>query len=290
MKCNDAASMLKICESEKISISEYMIRFEMDSSERPREEIIGQMTAIWEVMKSSSHRAFEDPDRISLKITNNDALLLYSAIQDQKIYLSELVAHGMCYALSVSALNASMGRVAACPTGGSCGVVPGSLEALRQVKGVRENVIIRSLFTASAVGAVISEKATLAGAVGGCQAEVGTATAMAAAAVCDCLGADSWVCFEAASIALKSLMGLVCDPVASLVESPCTKRNANGVAIAYASAEMALCGIKSIIPFDEVVDAMDKVGDMMASELRETSLGGLAQTKTAINLSETIFK
>ena len=188
-------------------------------------------------------------------------------------------------ALSVATYNACMGKIVAAPTAGSCGILPAVLiTALRELKKPRENVV-RSLFTAGTVGMVIASRATLSGAEGGCQAECGSASAMAAAALAEICGGTPDDCINACAFALKSQLGLVCDPVAGLVEAPCIKRNATGAALAWTAADMALSGIRSVIPADEVIDAMKSVGDQMPACLRETSEGGLAATPTGCDIA-----
>jgi L-serine dehydratase len=188
-------------------------------------------------------------------------------------------------ALSVATYNACMGKIVAAPTAGSCGILPAVLiTALRELNKPRENVV-RSLFTAGAVGMVIASRATLSGAEGGCQAECGSASAMAAAALTEICGGTPDDCINACAFALKSQLGLVCDPVAGLVEAPCIKRNATGAALAWTAADMALSGIRSVIPADEVIDAMKSVGDQMPACLRETSEGGLAATPTGCDIA-----
>jgi L-serine dehydratase len=185
------------------------------------------------------------------------------------------------YALAISEHNACMGRIASCPTAGSCGILPGALLALAETKGLDDEALISALFNAAAVGMVIAKNATLSGAKGGCAAECGSAGAMAASAVTELLGGTPEMCATACALALKAVMGLVCDPVAGLVEVPCVKRNASGAVLAFVAAELALAGIPSAIPADEVILAMKSVGSMMHESLRETSRGGIAVSKTA---------
>lgn len=191
-------------------------------------------------------------------------------------------------ALSVSEANASMGKIVACPTAGSCGIVPAMAYALRKVKNIPEESLVDGLIVAGAIGTCVAQKVSISGAVAGCQAEIGTATAMASSMAVYSLSKNSTKVSHAAALSLKSLMGLVCDPVGGFVEVPCVKRNAVAVNIAIATAEMALSGIESVIPFDEVVQAMARVGGLLAEELRETGTGGIASTKTAISFMEKI--
>ena len=192
-------------------------------------------------------------------------------------------------ALAVSELNAAMGRIVAAPTAGSCGILPAALLTMQAEKQIPERDCVMSLFTASAVGMVIANNASLAGAQGGCQAECGSAAAMAAAAIVELAGGTPKMAEHAIAIAIKNILGLVCDPVAGLVEIPCIKRNASGVAGAFVAAELALAGIESAIPADEVIWTMKKVGDAMSSTLKETAEGGLAATPTGRRLHEQVF-
>ena len=185
--------------------------------------------------------------------------------------------------------NAAMGRIVAAPTAGSCGILPAALLTMQAEKQIPERDCVMSLFTASAVGMVIANNASLAGAQGGCQAECGSAAAMAAAAIVELAGGTPKMAEHAIAIAIKNILGLVCDPVAGLVEIPCIKRNASGVAGAFVAAELALAGIESAIPADEVIWTMKKVGDAMSSTLKETAEGGLAATPTGRRLHEHVF-
>lgn len=192
-------------------------------------------------------------------------------------------------AMAVLEVNASMGQVVAAPTAGSCGILPGVLVTLGEELHLDDDELTKALFTASAIGLIVSKNATVAGAEGGCQAETGTAAAMAAASAIELLGGSPEEVLHGAAMTFKNILGLVCDPIAGLVESPCVKRNAIGAANALISTDMALAGIKSIIPFDEVVDAMYKVGKSMPVELKETALGGLAATPTGKRLAKEIL-
>ena len=192
-------------------------------------------------------------------------------------------------ALAVSELNAAMGRIVAAPTAGSCGILPAAVLTMLHDRGVARHNCVMSLFTASAVGMVIANNACLAGAQGGCQAECGSASAMAAAALVELAGGSPQMASHAVAIALKNVLGLVCDPVAGLVEIPCIKRNASGIANAFTAAELALAGVASAIPADEVIIAMKRIGDAMPAALRETSEGGLAATPTGRRLAAELF-
>jgi L-serine dehydratase len=206
---------------------------------------------------------------------------MYQYAADKTPLGGELLARATAYALAVTEENARMKRIVACPTAGACGVVPACLIAVGEARGLNDDILIRALLNASAIGIIIANNATISGAEGGCQAEIGSASAMAASALAEMAGGSVSACLNAAAIALKNLLGLVCDPVAGLVEVPCSKRNAVGVANAIAAADMALAGITSVIPLDEVVKAMKAVGRALPYELRETAKGGVAASKTA---------
>jgi L-serine dehydratase len=194
----------------------------------------------------------------------------------------------MMRALACSQSNASMGRICAAPTAGSCGILPAALITGAEELDCGEEEILRGILTAAAVGKIIVQNATVAGAEGGCQAECGAAAAMAAAALTEMAGGAPEQSLHAAAIAIKNIMGLICDPIAGLVESPCSKRNASGVLNALSSADLALAGVESIIPFDEVVDAMYTVGLAMHPDFKETARGGIAATPTGKALAKTI--
>lgn len=194
------------------------------------------------------------------------------------------------YALATSEENLRMGRIAACPTAGSCGIVPSVIIASAEEKKISEAQQINGLLTAGMVGLIISNKVQLAGAVAGCQAECGVASAMAAAALTQMLGGDVNTVINAVALALKNILGLTCDPVCGLVEVPCIKRNAFLAVHAVTACELALCGVESKIPADEVVDTLKITGQLMSPVLKETSQGGLAKTKTALELEKVLFK
>ncbi len=192
-------------------------------------------------------------------------------------------------ALSVAGCNASMGKIVAAPTAGSCGILPGCLVSLYEDRGFDQKDIIMSMFTAGAIGMVVASRSSLAGAQGGCQAECGSAAAMAAAALTELMGGTPKECADACAIAISNQMGLVCDPVAGLVEIPCIKRNVSGLVIAFSSADMALAGVGPKIPADECLDAMREVGDALPATLKETAGGGLATTPTGRKLRAQVF-
>ena len=215
---------------------------------------------------------------------------LHALREQGKNICGDVVSKAIAYAVGVLEVNASMGLIVAAPTAGSSGVIPGTLCALQEQYGFTDDEICQALFNAAAIGYLITRNATTAGAEGGCQAEIGTASAMAAAALTHILGGTAQQCADAYAIALGNLLGLVCDPVAGLVEVPCVKRNVIGAVNAVSAANMAVAGITSRIPVDEVIDAMGEVGDALPASLRETGLGGLAATPTGRQAAERIAR
>ena len=191
--------------------------------------------------------------------------------------------------MAVAGCNAAMGRIVAAPTAGSCGILPGCLVSLYEERGFSERDVVMAMFTAGAFGMVIAARAGIAGAQGGCQAECGSAAAMAAAALTELMGGTPEQCADACAIAVASQLGLVCDPVAGLVEIPCIKRNVSGLMIAFSSADLALAGVRPKIPADECIDAMRAVGEALPAALKETAEGGLAATPTGQRLKEQVF-
>lgn len=271
--------LVKQAESQNKKISDIMIEYEIQTRQCSYEEIFLQMEKNLEVMQQAIESGIKGVKSYS-GLTGGDAVLLNSYIKSGKGLSGDLILHAVCNAVATNEVNAAMGIICATPTAGSAGVVPGTLFAIKDKLNLTTSDMIHFLFTAGAFGLVVANKASISGASGGCQAEVGTASAMAAAAITEVAGGTAIQCSHAAAIALKNMLGLVCDPVAGLVEVPCIKRNAAGASNAMISADMALSGIESKIPCDEVIEAMYKIGLSMPSSLRETAEGGLAQTHT----------
>ena len=247
-----------------------------------------QMADRLQVMRESA-RAGMDPElRSASGLSGGDAAKMLAYARSGGIS-GPFVSRAIARALAVSEYNAAMGRIVAAPTAGSCGILPGTVLSVLEGEGCSLEAAVMALFTAGGFGMVIGNKATLAGAEGGCQAECGAAAAMAAAALVELRGGSPAQASHACAMALKNQLGLVCDPVAGLVEIPCIKRNVGGVMIALSSAEMALAGVESKIPTDECIDAMYEVGRTLPASLRETSQGGLAATPTGLKLKKQIF-
>lgn len=283
------ASIAAAAEKEGLPISALVLSQQARQMEQTEEAVYEQMRRNYQVMSECIDPGC-DPDLKSTSgLTGGSAYRMRRISESGKSLTGSFLSGALYRALAVSELNAAMGRIVASPTAGSCGILPAAVLTMQAERNIPERDCVMSLFTASAVGMVIANNACLAGAQGGCQAECGSAAAMAAAAVVELAGGTPRMAEHAIAIALKNILGLVCDPVAGLVEIPCIKRNASGVAGALVAAELALAGIESAIPADEVIWTMKKVGDSMSSALKETAEGGLAATPTGRKLHEQVF-
>lgn len=290
MRFTSAAELIDYCNSHKMTLHELSLSSEIEKTGRSYGYIKDYLRNVLKVMENAVNAGINDiENNIKGKIIGNDSVLLKKRIDHSRTVCGETVAKAVAYALSTMEVNASMGKVVASPTAGSCGVLPAVLMTTKERFNLTEEKLIEGLLTANLVGTIVARNATISGAEGGCQAEVGTASAMASGAVVHMLGGSPEQVFNAAAMCFKNLLGLVCDPIAGLVESPCAKRNGMGAANALLCAEMSLAGIKSIIPFDEVVEAMYRVGKALPPSLRETSMGGLATTKTGIQINTELF-
>lgn len=279
--------LLEVCEKHNMPIWQAMLEREKTISHKSEEEIVQQLNHAYDIMKNAIRRSLTE-DLVSMGgLIGGEAKKIYK--RRQASACGELMSRAISYAMGVLEVNTSMGLIVAAPTAGSSGVLPGVLVALQEEHTFDDKQMIEALLNAGAIGYIITRNATVSGAEGGCQAEVGAASAMAASAVVELLGGTPKECLDAAGTALTNILGLVCDPVAGLVEAPCQKRNGMGASNALISAEMTLAGIKHLIPFDETVEAMYKVGRSMPFELRETALGGMAATPTACSMCAKIF-
>ena len=262
-----------------------------DCTERdvPEEASWNEMTRMWRIMLENVE-AYE-PDRISRSgLVGREGGLMEEYQKKGDTICGDFMAKVMTVALKMGCNNACMKRILAAPTAGACGVLPAVLIPYFMEHEVPEETMVEAMYVAAGVGQVIANRAFLAGASGGCQAEIGSGSAMAAAAICHVCGADVDTMGHAAAMALKNLMGLVCDPVAGLVEVPCVKRNVGGAVNALAAADMALAGIVSQIPVDQVIDAMREVGDKMDVTLRETGSGGVAASLKGMEVAERMIQ
>lgn len=283
------ADLLKSAKEEGCRLSDLVLTQQAQQMESDKETIFQRMRDNFRVMEASVASGCDQNLRSTSGLTGGDAYKMKQVVNEGKNLTGSLVGGALYRALAVSELNASMGRIVAAPTAGSCGIVPAAILTMKEEFQLSEKECVMSLFTASAVGMVIANNASLAGAQGGCQAECGSASAMASAAIVELAGGTVEMIDSAVAVSLKNVLGLVCDPVAGLVEIPCIKRNASGVAGAFVAAELALAGIKSAIPADEVIWTMKKVGDAMPASLKETAQGGLAATPTGKRLFEKVF-
>jgi L-serine dehydratase len=284
----NVAELIELAESQNKKISDIMIAQEVEYTGRSKEEIISRMDENLRVMEEAVEKGLQGVKSHS-GLTGGDAVLMQKYIEKGNFLSGETILDAVSKAVATNEVNAAMGTICATPTAGSAGVVPGTLFAVKKKLNPTREQMIHFLFTSGAFGFVVANNASISGAAGGCQAEVGSAAGMAAAAIVEMAGGTPAQCAEAMAITLKNMLGLVCDPVAGLVEVPCVKRNAMGAANAMVAADMALAGITSRIPCDEVIDAMFKIGQSMPSALRETAQGGLADTPTGRRLEAKIF-
>lgn len=284
----NVSELVKLAVTQNKKISEVMIEQEIEATGRTREDILAKMENNLQVMEKAVERGLGGVHSHS-GLTGGDAVLLQKYLEKGNFLSGEFLLDAVSKAVATNEVNAAMGTICATPTAGSAGVVPGTLFAVKKKLNPTRDEMIAFLFTAGAFGFVVANNASISGAAGGCQAEVGSASGMAAAAIVEMAGGTPEQCAEAMAITLKNMLGLVCDPVAGLVEVPCVKRNAMGAANAMVAADMALAGITSRIPCDEVIDAMFRIGQTMPTALKETAQGGLAATPTGRKLEEKIF-
>ena len=281
MDFKNAKELLALCQEKKLPISEVMRQREILLGETTAEIVDQRMDRVLEIMKDAAFSPIKDPVISMGGLIGGEARKLCEFHDLGKSLCGNVLGKGITYAMATLETNASMGLIVASPIAGSAGIVPGMMLALQEVYGFSDKKIRQALFNAGAIGYLAMRNATVAGAVGGCQAEVGIASAMAASAAVELLGGTPLQCTYAASTVLMNMLGLVCDPVGGLVEYPCQNRNAAGVSNALIAAEMSLAGIPQFIPLDEMIDAMYTVGKKLPAELRETALGGCAATPSA---------
>ena len=277
----NGAQLLDYCEKNNKKISEAMFEREVTHLEADPERTMEKMRKAYSIMKGSVKKPMEE-DIISMGgMIGGESKKLHELRNAGKNLCGSTVSKAIAYAMGVLEVNASMGLIVAAPTAGSSGVIPGVLCSVQEEYGFSDEEIVQALFNAGGIGYLITRNATTAGAEGGCQAEVGSASAMAASAVVELMGGTPRQCMDAASLAIVNILGLVCDPIGGLVENPCQNRNAMGASNALVAAELVLAGIKRITPIDETIEVMYAVGKSIPSELRETSMGGLAVAKSA---------
>ena len=282
------AAICRAAEEKQMTISALVLSDQAEQMEIPADELYERMKKSLHVMQEAVREGKNPELRSTSGLTGGDAAKVGAYAETGGI-TGKFLNHAMARAVAVSEYNAAMGKIVASPTAGSCGILPGTVVSMLEEGRCDEHAAVMALFTAGAIGMVIAGQASIAGAQGGCQAECGSASAMAAAALVELAGGTPTQAGEACAIAIKNQLGLVCDPVAGLVEIPCIKRNVSGIAIAFTSADLALAGVESKIPVDECVMAMRQVGDMLPCALKETSQAGLAATPTGIRLKKQVF-
>lgn len=287
MSFENIEALCQQSENKKVSVAEIVLETEMETSQSSRTVIWEKMREHWLVMKRSIQTGLHTMEKSASGLVGGDAVLLAKHIAEG--YSGETIGRTAAYAVGISECNAVMGKVVACPTAGSCGILPAALLAGAEKNGNTEDEIIHALFTAAGIGMVIEQNASISGAEGGCQAECGSAAGMAAAALVDLKQGSPEEIAAAVALALKNMLGLVCDPVAGLVEVPCVKRNGFAAVHAMVAADMALAGVRSAIPVDEVIHAMREIGALLPKSLKETSAAGLSVTPTAKKVEENLY-
>lgn len=282
MAYSSVKAMLNVSRQNNQPLWDVILQSDLLESGLTRPQSLAEMHHLWQVMVQTSDN-YCGADRSASGFAGGDAAKVAEAEARGQLLTGGYLAQVMAEALKTAECNACMKRIVAAPTAGSCGVLPAVLLPLWRSGSYNEEAICRALYVSAGFGQVVAARATLAGAEGGCQAEVGSAAAMAGAALVQMLGGTPEQALDASSIALSNLLGLVCDPVGGLVEVPCQNRNAIGVAAAFSSAQLALAGIKSLVPFDQMAHVMLSVGHALPATLRETAKGGIAQAPAALS-------
>ncbi|WP_138160482.1 L-serine ammonia-lyase, iron-sulfur-dependent, subunit alpha [Peptoniphilus catoniae] len=277
---NKAQEIIDLCREKNCHIYDLVIENECKTLKMTEEELRAYVDKVIEVMKDSAKSNLTKSDETRFKMIDGFSKITYKYATDKEPIIGRFAAKAMAMAFSTSEVNAAMGKIIAAPTAGSSGIMPAMLVAASERYNFDKETLQNGFLTSVGIGQIIGKYATFAGAEGGCQAECGSASAMATSALVEMLGGSPEEILNAASITLINVLGLVCDPIAGLVQYPCTFRNASGVINAFIAADLALAGVKSIVPFEEVVQAMSEVGTSLDEGLRETGLGGLAGTKT----------
>jgi len=281
--------MVDTADKNRQSISKLVLSDQSTAMETPESEILSRMKENLNVMRRSAEKGMEPGLRSVSGLSGGDGLKANMYAARGEAIGGSFCARATAIALAIQEYNAAMGKIVAAPTAGSSGILPAGVITMMEQRGTSEDAAIMALVTAGAIGMVIANEASVSGAQGGCQAECGSAAAMTAGALVELNGGTNAMVAHAAAIALQNLMGLVCDPVAGLVEVPCILRNGGSIAIAINSADLALAGVESVIPVDEVILAMNEVGNALPESLRETSQGGLAATPTGQAIYKKIF-
>lgn len=284
MDFRNGKELLDLCREHNLLISDVMRQREITCGSMTNEQIDARLKEILTIMKNAAHTPLETPTRSIGGLIGGEAKKTYEFSQTDNNLCGSFLSRAISYSMAVLEVNATMGLIVAAPTAGSAGVLPGVLLALQEDRNLSDEAICSAIVHASAIGYILMRNASVSGAEAGCQAEVGAASAMAASAVVEVMGGTPEMSLHAASIALSNLLGMVCDPIAGLVEAPCQSRNSIGAANAITCAQLALAGVTHPIPFDEMAEAMYRVGKSIPFELRETAMGGNAGTPTACTL------
>jgi len=276
----------KYCEQSNLPLHEVVLEYEREQKGRSHEETWNGLNAAWQVMKDAVRTGLEEDMTSRSGMISNGAKKVY---RYPKAVLSREFQQLISRALAAKEVNSCMGRIVAAPTAGASGIMPGVLYTVQEIHEINDKTILEAMLIAAGVALIMEQKASIAGAVGGCQAETGTAAAMGAAAIVYCLEGNIDQIFNGVAITVQCMLGLVCDPVAGLVEVPCVVRNASAAAIANSSAQIALADVSSVIPVDEVIDAMGEIGASMETRYKETALGGLAATPTGQKIARRVL-
>jgi L-serine dehydratase len=273
-------------EQHSLALHQVVLEYERTQKDRAEADTWQGLATAWAVMKDAVHTGLEEDMTSRSGMINNGAKKVY---RYPTPVLSKEFQQLIARALAAKEVNSCMGRVVAAPTAGASGIMPGVLYTLQEIHHIDDQKILEAMLIAAGIALIMEQRASIAGAVGGCQAETGTAAAMGAGAIVYCLGGDTDQIFNAVAITVQCMLGLVCDPVAGLVEVPCVVRNASAAAIANSSAQIALASVSSVIPVDEVVEAMGEIGSSMETRYKETALGGLAATKTGQAIAKKVL-
>ena len=279
------ADIIRLAEENNISFGDVVLRYELENYDRNEEAVIREIEHRLDIFEMSIQDGIAYTDKTASGMSGGQAAQLDG---QSPRFMSEIAYKAMTYAIAVNEANAKMFRIVACPTAGSCGVMPGAVKAVADHYQLDKSTVVKGFLAASGIGNVVANRACVAGAVGGCQAEIGTAACMAAGAIVEMMGGTPRQVGHAIALCMKNLLGLACDPVAGLVEVPCVKRNGFYAVHAITASEMALMNIESQIPPDEVIEAMNNIGRAMPAALRETSDGGLAVTPTGTAIAERV--
>lgn len=274
------------CTDNKKTIIDVVLGYELEQKGRSEKQIWEGLDKAWAVMKDAVQTGLTEDMTSRSGMINNGAKKVYNYPTP---VLSREFQNLISRALAAKEVNSCMGRIVAAPTAGASGIMPGVLYTLQEIHHIEDKKILEAMLLAAGIALIMEQKASIAGAVGGCQAETGTAAAMGAGAIVYCLGGDIDQIFNAVAITVQCMLGLVCDPVAGLVEVPCVVRNASAAAIANSSAQIAMANVSSVIPVDEVIDAMGEIGASMETRYKETAMGGLAATKTGQAIAKRVL-